>query len=158
MGAPDAHADGDHFETAAQFLGQLERNGNFAAREFCRHVEAMRVVMAGAARRGGGGGGGGGEGEAGAAAVTASDSSLVEGLTAATVVGGGGGSMPLGDVMPYTPGSSLVTAGMALAEPSLQEFLAQPDLSLQFIDTSIYDDGLQSLYWPDLRGGDWMDG
>lgn len=62
-----------------------------------------------------------------------------------------------GEEVQYTPGS-MVTAGMALAEPSLQEFLSQPDIDLRFIDTSIYDGGLQSLYWPELRGEDWMGG
>jgi len=42
------------------------------------------------------------------------------------------------------------TAGMALSEPSLQELLSQPVLDLQFIDASMYHDGSQGLYWPDI--------
>ncbi|EOD43596.1 putative fungal specific transcription factor domain-containing protein [Neofusicoccum parvum UCRNP2] len=133
MNGKDSQSDGDHFETAAQFLSQLEQNGNFAAKEFCRHIDAMKLIM----RETGGGGTG---------AIESSS-------TAASAI-------PRGAVqdseLPYAAGSSMVTAGMALAEPSLQEFLSQPDLDLRFIDTSIYDGGLQSLYWPDLRGEDWM--
>lgn len=133
MNGKDSQSDGDHFETAAQFLSQLEQNGNFAAKEFCRHIDAMKLIM----RETGGGGTG----------------ALESSSTAASAIPGGAVQ---DSELPYAAGSSMVTAGMALAEPSLQEFLSQPDLDLRFIDTSIYDGGLQSLYWPDLRGEDWM--
>ncbi|KAB2577777.1 putative transcriptional regulatory protein [Lasiodiplodia hormozganensis] len=133
LNSKDAQSDGDHFETAAQFLGQLEQNGNFAAKEFCRHIDAMRRIMQ----------------EARGTETYAVNPSAPQSSAAAGVV--------QGEEVQYTPGS-MVTAGMALAEPSLQEFLSQPDIDLRFIDTSIYDGGLQSLYWPELRGEDWMGG
>ena len=58
----------------------------------------------------------------------------------------------------FSPGNindaSLVTAGMALTEPSLQEFLAQPDLDLSFM----YNDGLQDTYLPGVNSEYWMIG
>ncbi|KAL1651212.1 hypothetical protein SLS58_000550 [Diplodia intermedia] len=133
LNSKDAQSDGDHFETAAQFLGQLMQNGNFAAKEFCQHIDAMRRIMQ----------------EARGAEPYGADPSAAQASAAAGAV--------QGEEFQYTPGS-MVTAGMALAEPSLQEFLSQPDIDLRFIDTSMYDGGLQSLYWPDLRGEDWMAG
>ena len=50
------------------------------------------------------------------------------------------------------------TAGMALSEPSLQELLSQPVLDLQFIDASMYHDGCQGLYWPDISPESWTAG
>ncbi|OJD29068.1 fungal specific transcription factor domain-containing protein [Diplodia corticola] len=135
LSSKDAQSDGDHFETAAQFLGQLMHSGNYAAKEFCRHIDAMRRVME----------------------ETRGTESFVVDPFAAQASAAAGGAVPSEEVQ-CTSGS-VVTAGMALAEPSLQEFLSQgPDIDLRFIDTSLYDGGLQSLYWPDLRGEHWMAG
>ncbi|KAF5986060.1 transcription activator [Fusarium bulbicola] len=113
----ECRSDKEQFESAAQFLHQLKENGNFAAEEFCRHVDAMKVCMrALEARRG---------------QFVVQDTGLL-GL----------------DVL--NP-----TAGMALSEPSLQELLSQPVLDLQFIDASMYHDGAQGLYWPDISPESW---
>ncbi|KAF5532490.1 positive activator of transcription [Fusarium napiforme] len=40
----ECRSDKEQFESAAQFLHQLKENGNFAAEEFCRHVDAMKLV------------------------------------------------------------------------------------------------------------------
>ncbi|KAH6675318.1 fungal-specific transcription factor domain-containing protein, partial [Plectosphaerella plurivora] len=40
-----SHDDGDQFLLAASFLGQLERNGNFAAMEFHSHVKETQRVL-----------------------------------------------------------------------------------------------------------------
>ncbi|KAG9500511.1 hypothetical protein J7337_008991 [Fusarium musae] len=113
----ECRSDKEQFESAAQFLHQLKENGNFAAEEFCRHVDAMKVCMrALEARRG---------------QYVVQDTGLL-GL----------------DVL--NP-----TAGMALSEPSLQELLSQPVLDLQFIDASMYHDGAQGLYWPDISPESW---
>ncbi|KAF4446755.1 hypothetical protein F53441_9689 [Fusarium austroafricanum] len=112
----DCRADKEQFESAAQFLAQLKENGNFAAEEFCRHVDAMKVCMrAVEARRG--------------------QFTVLEGIDV------------FAGVNP--------TAGMALSEPSLQELLSQPVLDLQFIDASMYHDGAQGLYWPDISPESW---
>ncbi|KAI8167861.1 putative transcriptional regulatory protein [Colletotrichum sp. SAR 10_70] len=118
------HLNFNQFEEAAQFLSQLRDNGNFAAGEFCQHIDAMKAMMAAAhARRGG-------------YSVTGDASTLLGDATAT-----------FGDAMniaqPFTAQNT--TAGMALAEPSLQELLAQPILDLQFIDASIYNDAPEVL-------------
>jgi proline utilization trans-activator len=115
----ESRSDKEQFESAAQFLAQLKENGNFAAEEFCRHIDAMKVCMA--TRQG----------------QFAPDAVMqqFEGIDV------GGFSNP--------------TAGMALSEPSLQELLSQPVLDLQFIDASMYHDGAQGLYWPDISPESW---
>ncbi|KAJ3954945.1 hypothetical protein N0V92_008530 [Colletotrichum tropicale] len=119
LNGKESQNDREQFEEAAQFLSQLRDNGNFAAGEFCQHIDAMKAMMAAAhARRGG--------------YSVAGDASALLGDATAT----------FGDAMniaqPFTAQNT--TAGMALAEPSLQELLAQPILDLQFIDASIYND------------------
>ncbi|KAI8306072.1 putative transcriptional regulatory protein [Colletotrichum sp. SAR11_240] len=119
LNGKESQNDREQFEEAAQFLSQLRDNGNFAAGEFCQHIDAMKAMMAAAhARRGG--------------YSVAGDASTLLGDATAT----------FGDAMniaqPFTAQNT--TAGMALAEPSLQELLAQPILDLQFIDASIYND------------------
>ncbi|KAI8287923.1 hypothetical protein K4K60_011811 [Colletotrichum sp. SAR11_57] len=121
LNGKESQNDREQFEEAAQFLSQLRDNGNFAAGEFCQHIDAMKAMMAAAhARRGG-------------YSVTGDTSTLLGDETAT-----------FGDAMniaqPFTAQNT--TAGMALAEPSLQELLAQPILDLQFIDASIYNDGV----------------
>ncbi|WDK08838.1 fungal specific transcription factor domain-containing protein [Colletotrichum graminicola] len=134
LNGKESHNDREQFEEAAQFLSQLKDNGNYAAEEFCQHIDAMKRTMAAAqARRGG---------------------YATEGDTSAAVPS----TMP-----PFTDAVTLgqpfqtqhTTAGMALNEPSLQELLAQPLLDLQFIDASIYNDGAQGLYWPDFSPESW---
>ncbi|KAI8182801.1 hypothetical protein K4K52_006961 [Colletotrichum sp. SAR 10_76] len=134
LNGKESQNDREQFEEAAQFLSQLRDNGNFAAGEFCQHIEAMKAMMAAAhARRGG-------------YSVAGDTSTLLGDATAS-----------FGDAMniaqPFTAQNT--TAGMALAEPSLQELLAQPILDLQFIDASIYNDGAQGLYWPDISPETW---
>ncbi|KAF5660121.1 transcription activator [Fusarium heterosporum] len=64
------------------------------------------------------------------------------------------GLMPL-EGIDVGPAFANATAGMALSEPSLQELLSQPVLDLQFIDASMYHDGSQGLYWPDISPESW---
>ncbi|KAJ4132518.1 hypothetical protein NW754_015335 [Fusarium falciforme] len=111
---------------SAQFLAQLKENGNFAAEEFCRHLDAMKVCMAAVQSRRGD--------------FTIPDANLIQ-LDGIDV------SQALTAANP--------TAGMALSEPSLQELLSQPVLDLQFIDASMYHDGSQGLYWPDISPESW---
>ncbi|KAF2439352.1 hypothetical protein P171DRAFT_436048 [Karstenula rhodostoma CBS 690.94] len=48
-----------------------------------------------------------------------------------------------------------MTAGMALAEPSFQGFLAETNLDMQALDNpSFY--GLQTPYWPEIWGDGWV--
>jgi hypothetical protein len=60
------------------------------------------------------------------------------------------------DIVPFT--GPMMTAGMALAEPSLQEFLAETDLAINDINNPSFDP-LQTPYWPGIWGGDeWVNG
>ncbi|KAI8682070.1 Zn(2)-C6 fungal-type domain-containing protein [Fusarium keratoplasticum] len=122
----ECRSDKEQFESAAQFLAQLKENGNFAAEEFCRHLDAMKVCMAAVQSRRGD--------------FTIPDANLIQ-LDGIDV------SQALTAANP--------TAGMALSEPSLQELLSQPVLDLQFIDASMYHDGSQGLYWPDISPESW---
>lgn len=132
LNTPDSQNDGDQFETATDLLRQLERVGNFAAKEFCKHVDAMKAVMEAFS--------GDGQSHADEASTTIRASVMPNVFQ---------------DIGPSANAGSMVTAGMALAEPSLQEFLSQPDLEYPFIDSLIQGDGLQSLYWPSEG---WMTG
>ncbi|KAF6828320.1 fungal specific transcription factor domain-containing protein [Colletotrichum plurivorum] len=137
LGGKESHNDREQFEEAARFLAQLKDNGNFAAEEFCRHVDAMKATMAAAnARR---------------EVYPVNDAPVMQPTDAAAAVAVFGDAM--GGVVPFAAQNT--TAGMALAEPSLQELLAQPMLDLQFIDASIYNDGAQGLYWPDISPETW---
>lgn len=120
----ECRSDREQFESAAQFLAQIKENGNFAAEEFCRHVDAMKVCMTAV------------EARRGHFAVPDAGMMHLEGLDV-----GAAFTNP--------------TAGMALSEPSLQELLSQPVLDLQFIDASMYHDGSQGLYWPDISPESW---
>ncbi|RSL56435.1 hypothetical protein CEP54_008854 [Fusarium duplospermum] len=123
----ECRSDKEQFESAAQFLAQLKENGNFAAEEFCRHLDAMKVCMAAVQSRRGD-------------FTPLPDANLIQ-LDGIDVSQALAGANP--------------TAGMALSEPSLQELLSQPVLDLQFIDASMYHDGSQGLYWPDISPESW---
>ena len=45
--------------------------------------------------------------------------------------------------------TSLVTVGMALTEPSVQEFLEQPDLDLSIVD--VYDERPEGVFGPNSK-------
>ena len=127
----DSRNDREQFESAVQFLSQLKDNGNFSAEEFCQHVDAMKAMMASAQARKGG--------------------LVVSGVTSDLINDQSLGTVDVGLAL----ASETETAGMALSEPSLQELLAQPVLDLQFIDASMYHDGSQGLYWPDISPESW---
>ncbi|KAK2054377.1 fungal-specific transcription factor domain-containing protein [Colletotrichum caudatum] len=134
LNGKESQNDREQFEEAALFLSQLKDNGNYAAEEFCQHIDAMKKTMAAAqARRGGYAA----EGDT-SAAMPSTTPAFTDAMT------------------PNQPFQTQhTTGGMALNEPSLQELLAQPLLDLQFIDASIHDDGAQGLYWPDFSPESW---
>lgn len=132
-------SDRDSFDSACQFLEQLSRNGNFAANEFCVHLNAMKLSMA--AVRGAG-----------------PDSNAIDGML---------GTLNPDQLFPrtdFTPPSTMysigsqptMTAEMALAEPSLQDFLSQPEFDGSFLDNQIQGDQMQALYYPSLQDDGWM--
>lgn len=129
----DCRSDRDQFEASIPFLEQLKETGNFAAEEFCQHVDAMKVMMARARVR---------RGDFSMQQDSATHNNMME----ASALGGF-------DVGPTMQGDT-ATSGM-LSEPSLQELLSQPVLDLQFINASVYQDGAQGLYWPDISPESW---
>ncbi|KXH34004.1 fungal specific transcription factor domain-containing protein [Colletotrichum simmondsii] len=135
LSGKESHNDREQFEEAAQFLSQLKDNGNYAAEEFCHHIDAMKPTMAAAHMR------------RGDFAVAGDSAALLNDTTAAFTDATVNLNQPFAE--------QNTTAGMALNEPSLQELLAQPLLDLQFIDASIYNDGAQGLYWPDFSPESW---
>ncbi|KAF1969322.1 hypothetical protein BU23DRAFT_539856 [Bimuria novae-zelandiae CBS 107.79] len=121
---PQSKGDGENFDNAVELLRQLAQSGNFAAKEFCQHIDAMKQSMA---------------------AVHNGD------LSQSTL------GTPADLQHPSLSGSTgtVMTAGMALADPSFQGFLADTNLDMQALDNpSFY--GLQTPYWPEIWGDDWV--
>ena len=125
-------SDKDGFESACAFLQQLQQNGNYAAKEFSMHLEAIRASLA---------------------AFKNPDMEVnVDPFMAAMSQ-----FTPSGT----TPGSihaPAMTAEMALAEPSLQDFLSQADFDPVFLDTQIQGDQFYGFYYPMLQDEAWMAG
>ncbi len=131
--------DRDYFESACHFLEQLRENGNFAAREFCEHLDAMRSLMAVFSST---------KGDATPHDVP--DRTCPDTFPAHSTALSSAIPTPVSGFQP------MMTAEMALAEPSLQDFLSQEDLDLSFLDTQIQDSRFQSLYIPaPLPDEDW---
>jgi proline utilization trans-activator len=133
LGREDGHHDGDHFEVASQFLEQLQNNGNYCAREFYGHINAMKRSMDLLNSRG------------------------RETLTSKSTTFA---SRELADIRSIPRTSTFITAGMALAEPSLQEFLAQPNLDIQFWNFTPVSGtaAVDFPEFPELWGDDWLAG
>ncbi|KAK1716104.1 hypothetical protein CaCOL14_009186 [Colletotrichum acutatum] len=153
--------DKEAFEESVRFLSQLRDAGNFAAMEYCHHVDVMRAELDRfyAKRRG---------------RLDAEQQQTQTQVSSSSSYGevlppphGAGPEPESGPLMtsqfgssgasglPVRPGTGTgTTAGMALTEPSLEELLAQPVLDLQFLEASFYDD-LQALYWPDFSAENW---
>ncbi|CCF35893.1 fungal specific transcription factor [Colletotrichum higginsianum] len=131
LDGPESRSDREAFEESAKFLSQLGDAGNFAAQEYCHHVDVMRAeIERFYAKRMG-------------LPEASRAPGPMTGIEAAPVSSQSGQALP-----------ARTTAGMALTEPSLEELLAQPVLDLQFLEASFYDD-LQGLYWPDFSTDDW---
>ncbi|TDZ13470.1 putative transcriptional regulatory protein [Colletotrichum spinosum] len=135
---PESRGDREAFEESARFLSQLRDAGNYAAQEYCHHVDVMKADLeAFHAKRMGLGT------DLSDTRSFMDESSRMQSQSTAFA-----GSLPIRP--------SHTTAGMALAEPSLEELLAQPMLDLQFLESSFYDD-LQEFYWPDFSTENWTD-
>ena len=124
----DGQTDVEDFEIGTELLGELKQNGNFAAIEFCRHTDAMRLSQAQLLQK--------------------TEDTAVDGRDLRT--GPSSTAVPTDNI----ESTSLVKAGMVLTEPSFQELLAQPDLDLSFM----YNDGLQDNFLPGFGSKYWMTG
>ncbi|KAL4994453.1 fungal-specific transcription factor domain-containing protein [Aspergillus recurvatus] len=123
----DHQSDEEQFEVAASFLLQLRDNGNYAAAEFHKHPEAITDLLHPAKIRLGVRSGIG-------KATRPQDSTSNLGVDAA--------------ITELSSTFTDMTAGTALFDPFKQELLEQPPPDLEFIDSSMYLDGQQGLYWP----------
>ena len=129
MGTNDSAEDGDKFQVAVQLLEQLCQNGQLGAKEFSLHAGAIKstieedYVKRNIAQKG----------ESGNIEYPVRQDPEPQALG----LGGNGAG---------------ITAGMALAEPSLQEFLAQPDFDLQLLDVPAFM-GSEDPYGSELWGG-----
>ncbi|KAL4750654.1 hypothetical protein BDW72DRAFT_213275 [Aspergillus terricola var. indicus] len=123
----DRLSDEEQFEVAVSFLVQLRDNGNYAAAEFYKHIEAITDLMHSTKIRLGVQPG---DGNATTPHNSAFNSTLDVAIT----------ELPSS----FTD----MTTGTALFDPFLQELLEQPPPDLEFIDSSMYLDEQQGFYWP----------
>jgi proline utilization trans-activator len=127
LGSAQSESDADNFNNAADIIRQLSQSGNFSAKEFCEHLDAMEESM-----------------------QRVRNDGLVQ-MLAPHVPNINHEAMATSTV-------PMMTAGMALADPSLQEFLAETDLAISDIDNPSFDP-LQTPYWPGIWGGnEWANG
>jgi proline utilization trans-activator len=123
----DIH-DADDFDTSIQILSQLAQSGNFGAKEFCLHIDAMKTT------------------------IEESALNMREPLTIIPI------STPMSGttqqaIFPYTATS--MTTSMALADSSLRQFLIQPERNFLSANMTGLDE-IQPNLWSDLWVGDWM--
>ena len=131
LGGPRSLKDEEDFEQATQLLTDLDKSGSFAAKEYSQHIAAMKADISALPSRG---------------QQRPDESRDIQQGPDIEVSGEPGIAYQLADLS-YS--GSLMTAEMALAEPSVQAFLSQTDPSLQHMDLSMLDSGLGSFYWPD---------
>ncbi|RYN72346.1 hypothetical protein AA0117_g8656 [Alternaria alternata] len=117
--SPRSQADGDDFNNAVELLRQLAQSGNYGAKEFVKHMDAIEQSM-----------------------QLVADTSFALGRLQQPSVASAEQLLP--------PSSEAMTAGMALADPSLRYFLSESDLDLQAFSNPAFDE-LQTPYW-------WADG
>jgi len=128
LGTPESQADGENFDNAAELLKQLAGSGNLCAKEYVEHVEAIRSSMA---------------------AIKEGAPPAHQPVSRGNVSAGGA------QVTANPLATSAMTAGMALADPLLQGFLADTNLDMQALDNpALY--GLPSAAWPEVWGDDWL--
>ena len=125
LGGARSSKDKEDFELATQLLADLKQNGSFTATEFCQHIVAIKNSMS-------------------TVPSWHQDHAQLSNVPASS-----GQSEIAYQLTDLSYPDSLMTAEMALAEPSVQAFLSQTDPSLQHMDLSMVDDGLGSFYWPD---------
>ncbi|VBB86200.1 Putative protein of unknown function [Podospora comata] len=138
----DSASDRECFEDAAQLMSQLKDSGNFPAREYYRHVKLMMETIKKTE-------------EKNSRADMAGPSNDVNAYMGHGAPGHFGvPHVEDRDQMPDMGGLE-VTAVVALAEPSLEEFLMQPAMGMQFLEDPSSSDLLfqqgGGIYWPEFH-------
>ncbi|EME43638.1 hypothetical protein DOTSEDRAFT_72863 [Dothistroma septosporum NZE10] len=117
--------DSEEFLLAVQFLQELDRNGNYAAKEYYTHIEALKVVVTDAINE-----------------RTQGSSST----DTTTTFGGLSGSQVVAVPDYTTPTAS----DGSLQYPPLQDFLNQPAIDLDFMETGGSWLDWNDIAWPEL--------
>lgn len=131
----DCQSDGDDFESAAQILRQLDQNGNFAAKEFSQHIDAIKTVLP---------------------AVVPDQSQLQNNFSGSNLATTQGLSNPTRDGSLQLDGLTNA-AGTTRTEPLFQDFLLGADLDLSFLEPSTVDGSFQDFFWLEGGGTNQMD-
>lgn len=132
-------SDKDGFESACQFIEQLRQNGNYGAKEMVRHLDGVKHAMA----------------------QFKGDTMSFDGMDGMSALTNAAVMQSQHNLTPttMTPGSGFqptMTAEMALAEPSLQDFLSQADFDPTFLDAQIQGDQLNGMYYSMLQDESWL--
>jgi hypothetical protein len=114
----ERQSDHEQFEVAADLLSRLLDSGNFVAAEAHKHITALIDLMM--TRKAG----------------------IMKGATTAAVASMDNSTINVSYVAQRSSAPEVMTAGMALCDPLLQDLLDQPLPDLQFIDSSMYLDEL----------------
>jgi len=140
-----SESDGDDFDAAVEILSQLVQNGNYAAKEFMRHIAALKAILVTLVNR----------------QCHSFGQRHVQPLHPAVepshMHGGypetarASVSQPNSDRL--TTEQTIATGRLALDEPFMQELLSQ-DLDLRFLDPSMLDADFQTFFWPESVSGD----
>lgn len=129
-GTKDAAKDLDDFEAATQILAELDRNGNFAAKEFTKHIEAIKPILHEALM----------ESDKESSALPLEQSAVMPEAA----------ETRHHQLEQQLPEDTAHGGGQGLDEPSLNYLLQQPDLDLNFLESSMIHDDFQAFFWPDI--------
>ncbi|KAF6799459.1 fungal specific transcription factor domain-containing protein [Colletotrichum sojae] len=137
LGETESPKDTGQLEQSAQLLSQLKDGGNLVARELHQHAEAILAGLEGA--------------------QFSRPGSVAPGseFSSSNPPPSDGGLQGLVD---GHDGQIATAAGLSLTEPSIHEFLVQPDLDLQFLDSLALMDQCPGLYWPERENQTWVAG
>ena len=125
---PDSRADGDDFESAVQVINQLDQNGNFPAKEFTKHIAAIKTMLDRFASQG---------------HNTGLDPKFRSNSEPASA------AAPNLHRSDWPSDFASDTSGVDLAEQSLEQLLSQPGWDCQFLASSFLDSEFEAFVWPE---------
>ncbi|KAH7490962.1 hypothetical protein FOMA001_g3877 [Fusarium oxysporum f. sp. matthiolae] len=124
----DSQRDGDDFESAAQILEQLDQNGNLAAKEFSKHMQAIKTILR---------------------SISFEKTRVEHGCYPEPALAANDNmSSHAGEARPPVD-ISTDELMFPLAAPLLQDLLSQSELDFYFLEPSIINDGFQAFIWPE---------
>jgi proline utilization trans-activator len=130
----EAYSDGEDFEAAAELLRELDQNGNYAAKEFSRHIGAIKTVL-----------------------ETSRSAQEQSGLERGAHEPSRLRTMPKPSQHAGISSDGILDAPRTdLMEASLQEILSHDNLDLRFLEPSFSDDSSPTFFWPDVEMNNWI--